>query len=335
MHAIRQWSFQQEETFGAIARRYKHNLLNDVPPGTEIIHFCCDRYSRNSLKMAQQQHMYAGSGAPRVFQVSEQFQAPDPVNFFSVSANKAGLLNFLRETWSEDEQMEPSMGSTRLYLGGGFNEETKSVLITDGTVTDVADLESTHQEADTRVILHSVYSVQNEGVERVIIHANDTDVIITCVYYAATLLRDLPELWVRTARDSYLPIHEIAAVLDPAKSRALPFIHSLSGRDTTSYPFYTGKKAWFKSSSETEITALEDFGEQDARLTADVISQARSLMVAVYTNRGEDFDRSNLANVRVYKFLNNKSTLLKLLPPTEDAFLQHLKRAALAISPTI
>lgn len=87
--------------------------------------------------------------------------------------------------------------------------------------------ESTHQEADTRVILHSVYSVQNEGVERVIIHANDTDVIITCVYYAATLLRDLPELWVRTARDSYLPIHEIAAVLDPAKSRALPFIQSL------------------------------------------------------------------------------------------------------------
>jgi len=53
-------------------------------------------------------------------------------------------------------------------------------------------------------------------------------------------------------------------------------------------------------------------------------------MVAVYTNRGEDFDRSNLANVRVYKFLNNKSTLLNLLPPTEDAFLQHLKRAALA-----
>lgn len=65
--------------------------------------------------------------------------------------------------------------------------------------------------------------------------------------------------------------------------KAVPFpSSSLCGRDTTSYPFYTGKKAWFKSSSESEITALEDFGEQDARLTADVISQARSLMVAVY-----------------------------------------------------
>ena len=35
---------------------------------------------------------------------------------------------------------------------------------------------------------------------------------------------------------------------------------------------------------------MEDFGEQDAHLTADVISQARSLMEAVYSNRGEDFD---------------------------------------------
>ena len=36
-----------------------------------------------------------------------------------------------------------------------------------------------------------------------------------CVYYASTLLRDLSELPVRTARDSYLPIHDIAAVHGP------------------------------------------------------------------------------------------------------------------------
>ena len=55
------------------------------------------------------------------------------------------------------------MGSTRLYLGGGFKEETKSVLISNSSVMDIAALESTQEEADTRVILHSMYSVQNEG----------------------------------------------------------------------------------------------------------------------------------------------------------------------------
>ena len=34
--------------------------------------------------------------------------------------------------------------------------------------------------------------------------------------------------------------------------------------------------------------------------------------------------------LKVYKFLNNKSTLLKVLPPAEDAFRLHVKRVALA-----
>ena len=112
-------------------------------------------------------------------------------------------------------------------------------------MTDVAGLKSTQQEADTRVILHSIHSVQNECVERIIIHTNDIDTaVISCVYYASTLLRDLSELsmCVRTARGSYLPIHGIAAAVGPSTSHALPFIHSLSERDTTSYSYFTGKK---------------------------------------------------------------------------------------------
>ena len=52
-------------------------------------------------------------------------------------------------------------------------------------MTDVAALESTQQEADTGVRLHSIHSVHKEDVERIIIHTNDTDtVVISCVYYA-------------------------------------------------------------------------------------------------------------------------------------------------------
>ena len=50
----------------------------------------------------------------------------------------------------------------------------------------------------------------------------------------------------------------------------------------------------------------------------------------MYTNKQDDFTGSDLCQLRAHKFMNNKSTLLKLLPPTEDAFQQHLKRAALA-----
>ena len=79
-------------------------------------------------------------------------------------------------------------------------------------MTGVAALESTQQEAETRVILHSIHSVQKEDVEHIIIHTDDTDTVeqVICVYYASTLLGVLSELalWVRTARESYLlPIH--------------------------------------------------------------------------------------------------------------------------------
>ena len=164
-------------------------------------------------------------------------------------------------------------------VGGGFKDETKSVLVTAGIVTDVAALESAQQEADTRVILHSMHSVQKEDVERISIHTNDTDtIVISWVYYASTLLRDLSEVWVRTARGSYLPIHGIAAAVDPSTSHALPFIHSLSERDTTSYLYFTGKKTCITSSMPIDIMALEDFVDGDqapARITAEVGKQAK------------------------------------------------------------
>ena len=95
------------------------------------------------------------------------------------------------------------------------------------------------------------------------------------VYYGATHLHDLPELWVRTGQNAYLPIHEMVLALGPAQCRAMPFIHSLSGRDTTSYPFFTGKKAWFKSSMRLDIPALEDFGENPGNIiTDDLLHQA-------------------------------------------------------------
>ncbi|KAJ4932499.1 hypothetical protein JOQ06_010919 [Pogonophryne albipinna] len=221
MSAIRHWSFHRGEGFGVIAEQYRHLLLIDVPPGNDIIHFCCDKYSTTSLKSAAQEQRYARSKPAKVYEVSEQYTALDPNKFVAVSANKANLLSFLCEKWCADEQLEPGLGPTHLYLGGGFKEETKIVVLT------------------------------------------------AC----------------------------------------------LSGRDTTSYPYFTGKRAWFKSSISLDIPALEEFGENPAdAITDDLLNQARDLTITV--SKADHFEGSDLGKLRAYKFLNNKLTLLKLLPPT-------------------
>ena len=257
---------------------------------------------------------------------------PDPREFFAVSANKANLLSFLCDEWCENEKLKSALGPTHLYLGGWFKEETRSVVIKEGSIEDVPALESTQQEADTRIILHTLYSVQNDKVDRVVIHANDTDIIIMCLYYAATHLRCLPELWVRTEQNSYLPIHQMVSALGLPQCRALPFIHSLSGRDTVppAIPSSLGRRHGSRPSC-VWISALEEFGENSSdSLSDDVINQARDLTIAVYTSKADHQEDFDLSKLRVYKFLNNRSTLLKLLPPTENAFDLHLRRAVLA-----
>ena len=157
-----------------------------------------------------------------------------------------------------------------------------------------------------------MHSVQKEDVERIIVHTNDTDtVVISCVYYASTLLRDLSGLsmWARTARGRYLPIHGIAAAVGPSTSHALSCIHILSERDTTSYSYFTGKKTCIKSSVPIDIMALEDFVDGDqgpARITAEVVKQAKELVVSVFANKGDMFEGYDLASTECTHFLTSK-----------------------------
>ncbi len=79
----------------------------------------------------------------------EQYTAPDPKEFFAVSANKA------KTSWASSMRNGVIMSNWSLLLaqllGGGFKEESKSMVRTEGSVTDVPALKSTQQEADTRI----------------------------------------------------------------------------------------------------------------------------------------------------------------------------------------
>ena len=71
IYAVRRWSFHNDETFGAVARRYTNHLPTEIPNGTYSIHFCLDMYNHLSLKSLEQQPRYARSRTARQFEVSE------------------------------------------------------------------------------------------------------------------------------------------------------------------------------------------------------------------------------------------------------------------------
>ena len=99
MCAVEHWPFGKDEFFESIAQRHKHCLLTDLPPGTEIIHFCCDHYKTPSfLKAIEHQHRFETAKPTKVYEVSDHVsnRAPDTAQLFMASANKAGLLNYVQ-----------------------------------------------------------------------------------------------------------------------------------------------------------------------------------------------------------------------------------------------
>ncbi|KAG1652386.1 Monocarboxylate transporter 14 [Nymphon striatum] len=155
------------------------------------------------------------------------------------------------------------------------------------------------------------------------------------VVYDKTKLKELglDEFWMKTQQDSHLPIHKIANTLDADLCRALPLIHSLSGRDITSYPFFIGKTTWLQKSKTVPLDYIASYAEaeDDYSLTEDVIDQARQLFIAVYSSSSNELSQfDSLAELRAHKFLKSNATDLKRLPSTEDAFLLHLERSAYA-----
>ena len=78
MHLIRKLSFLPNENFAHVSDRYLKYLLKDVPDGSEIIHFCCDRYRDVSLN-AEERSKRAGKERPEiVYDINDTFKAPGP-----------------------------------------------------------------------------------------------------------------------------------------------------------------------------------------------------------------------------------------------------------------
>ena len=78
-----------------------------------------------------------------------------------------------------------------------------------------------HEEADTRIILHAI-GAANKGFRRIMLRIVDTDVLVLAVSNCALL--DETELWVAFGTGKhlrYIPAHDIAASLGEAKARAL------------------------------------------------------------------------------------------------------------------
>ena len=229
----------------------------------------------------------------------------------------------MSDKWSEYGAKALADGD-ELTVAGGFHDGKEVIRVRQGSIEAVPSLESDHEEADTRLLLHAKDA--SALYERIVVQSCDTDVAMLCVSHFKDL--GCKELWFRTCvKDEvrFLPIHLIAQNLGTTLCAALPAYHALTGCDTTSSLSGVGKKrSWEilrKSSAHQE--SLSEFGTS-LLLEENVLMGSELYICNQYTNIAKAGKTAD--EVRHWLFCK-KNTKSDGLPPTSHSLLQHLKRA--------
>ena len=122
-----------------------------------------------------------------------------------------------------------------------------TIVCTKDVVTSVAMLTEhlqpwNQEEAGVRLFIH-VNDAARNGLRRITIAANDTDIVVIALYIFSALKLD--ELWIVTGvgkNQRWLPINQYAAKLGDKVSSALPYQYASTGCDTVSSFAGSGKK---------------------------------------------------------------------------------------------
>ncbi len=114
-----------------------------------------------------------------------------------------------------------------VIVAGGFLDD-QDVRSSKGS--DVDSLQSTHEEADIRLVLHAAHS----PFETVVVSSRDTDVLLLVAHFRHL---HCDNLWVMAGTSKarkFIPVGTVCNSLNGLAGNLLAF-HALTGCDTTSY----------------------------------------------------------------------------------------------------
>ena len=199
-----------------------------------------------------------------------------------------------------------------IVVGGGFREEHE--VRSSRSTTDLSQLKATHEEADTRMVLHAVHSQHNT----VVVSSKDTDVLVLLLSHFQHI--HCEHLWMLTGTAKKPRYIQIGAVFNnlptDSATNLLPF-HALTGCDTTSYfANHTKKSAW--------KTFIEHHGLL-SNLGIGTLTETTTRSVEKFVCRMYDvLSADSVDAARLVLFC--KAGKPEAMSPTSDALKFHLMR---------
>jgi hypothetical protein len=186
-------------------------------------------------------------------------------------------------------------------------------------------LQSSQEEADTRMLLHAKHAAQ-AGCKSVIIASEDTDVLVLCLALASQIPCSIYQKHGTKTKMQYLDIDKIANSLGASVCNALLGMHAFTGCDTVSAFAGRGKATALKQMKNdwTTHTAFSQLG-QTWEMTSELSNSLEAIVCKMY------FPASKIANVndlRYQVFCTKRGEVeSSQLPPCQDCLYLHSLRA--------
>ncbi|KAK3731327.1 hypothetical protein QZH41_001755 [Actinostola sp. cb2023] len=187
---------------------------------------------------------------------------------------------------------------------------------------EIHELNSNHEEADTKILLHAKHASEN-GETTIVIKSPDTDVAVLACHLRNQIPARLLVMKKSKTRDIYLEISDIADSAGPQLCDALPGVHAFTGCDSTSSFAGKGKKVAVKICKNDPV-ACQGMALLGQSFEMDEVpfSECEKFACKMYGWP----DQTDVNNCRYVSFCARQSQS-QSLPPCKYALQNHTKRA--------
>ena len=291
-------------------------------PYVENVLLTCDRvdivfdqYLQDSLKSSVREKRGSGDR----YKVLAKMKLPKKwQDFLCVDENKAELFHFLAKEVASKKYGDQKQVNVTI--------DSKVLAINSPQMPPCS-----HEEADSRMIVHILDALE-EGNNVFMVRTVDTNVVAVCMGRFYSIFEIFPDfnLWIKFGSGKNLQtfhINRLCEHFGKSVSKGLPLFHAFTGCDTTSAFKGKGKKsAWQTWSTCKFITPVFESLSQDPFTKLDKDNVTFKLLekftVRMYS---KSVDAQTINEGRKLIFANTQN--LEKIPPTQDALLQHVKRA--------
>jgi len=291
----------------------------------EEVRLVFDPYCEGSKKMATRERRKRGGDAT-YYAVNENTNLCNiPIShFLSHEKTKQEVAVYLANQFMEKYKDRQTIYTSAYTKHDVYTCVTRTNC--SGNVVIVDELNMNHDEADTMLITHAIHFTNHAHLLDILhVWSPDTDMLLLLVHYKLYSLTNVFLFW----HGKVFDITGIYSYLGPVKSSGVLAWHAITGCDTTGRFAGRGKKTWWnlfisldKEKDKDIIDGFSEFGE-NAQLV-DSTENAMAKFVSLGYSKGCD----NLASAR-WTLFTKKMAEGDKLPPTPNAFKQHLLRALL------